>query len=350
MAGVEASEEAARLADFADQMDRHWTAAGDQRPKRVEILPATLPLENVLLPLPDKEAWLRLPHPDELWLPVGWDEYLQLVRLDVIAANASYLIAGTPQSGKTNLLESIAVSIALRWGPAAAQLYALDMKPTGGRLSNTLTQVGTSGSERVAKSPAEAGRLLDNLLAELQRRLQDPDRTEPVTITFTTVGEVVAQWPRLFLLVDDLSKDLSRDFRESGELLQKLDQCLELGARAGLHLFVAGDATAISGISHAFIQRLRASQRGFLFVSARDGAHLFNLRPLASQTKHAMPGRMLLAQAGSIRLVQAGYLEHRNFGNHPLIRERLHLARGTKAPVDGSPAAAGQSTDRGSSE
>lgn len=128
---------------------------------------------------------------------------------------AHVLIAGRTGSGKTELLRTLLVSLALTQRPAQIQFVLIDPKGRGlaplGALPHCLTEV--------LSAPAEAVAWLERLVGEMERR----DRAG-------------RHLPRVVVAIDELAELLHSAGRPAETALTRLAQ---RGREAGLHL-VAG--------------------------------------------------------------------------------------------------------------
>jgi DNA segregation ATPase FtsK/SpoIIIE, S-DNA-T family len=294
--GADDVQHGERLAALAKEMNRVWTEANGARPRPIEILPAHLPLGQ-LLAVPTAEDWAQIPAQEALPTVIGLDDDLQWVSLDLMAHGPSFLLVGAPKCGKTALLETLAVSLAANYSPAAAQFYGIDLRRD--RLSRTLN--GLANTVRVADAPDLAVALFDHVLAEIAARNQR--RTDPAYKAGTVF------WPRLILLADDFSRQLSDVSKENDAIFDRLDQCYKQGRSVGFHLIVAGDGSSLSSMSQPFMQQLKAGQRGFVFTSAVDNASLLGVRVQRVAPKNILPGRAFLVQPNGARLMQVAQFE-----------------------------------------
>lgn len=294
--GADDVQHGERIAALAKEMNRVWAEAAGARPRPIEILAARLPLGQ-LLPAPKAEDWAQLPAQETLPMVSGLDDDLQLVSLDLIAHGPSFLLIGAPKCGKTALLETLAVSLAVNYSPGAVRLYGLDLRRD--RLARTLN--GLANTVRVADAPDLALALLDEVLAEIATRNQR--RTDPAYKAGTVF------WPQLILLADDFSRQLSDVSKENDDIFNRLDQCYKQGRSVGFHLIIAGDGSHLSSMSQPFMQQLKSGQRGFVFASAADNASLLGVRVQRVSPKNILPGRTFLVQPNGARLMQVAQFE-----------------------------------------
>ena len=133
---------------------------------------------------------------------------------------AHILVAGATGSGKTELMRTIIVSLAITYRPAQLQLALIDPKGRGfAPLARFRHCVGP-----IATRPDETLTLLDRLVAEMERR----DR------------EGVSQ-PRIVIAIDELTDLLTT----SGKRVElALTRIAQRGREAGLHLLAGAQKPA----------------------------------------------------------------------------------------------------------
>ena len=154
-----------------------------------------------------------------------------LVRLPSPAV-AHVLVAGTTGSGKTVLLRSIILSLALRH--LSGDLGLLLVDPRGGAafgcFDGLLQLVGP-----VVRDAGEAAAIMPRLVAEMERRDRSKDRLLPMVV-----------------VIDELADMLMAD--RSGELEAGLTRLAAHGRNAGIHLIAATQrpsADVLGGVMRA---------------------------------------------------------------------------------------------------
>ncbi len=196
---------------------------------------------------------------------------------------AHVLVAGTTGSGKTELLRTLALSLALSNRQAELQLLCIDPKGHGlgplVRLPHALAGVVRDG--------AQAVRVLEWLAGELVRRERDGHSR-----------------PRLLVLIDELAEVLSTGGKAAEEPLVRL---AARGREAGLHV-VAGTqkpaSTLMSGLLKAnFPVRLVGR------VASADDARVASGVKACGAEKLLGRGDFLAIAAGGVTRFQAAYAE-----------------------------------------
>ncbi|WP_336445736.1 FtsK/SpoIIIE domain-containing protein [Mangrovactinospora gilvigrisea] len=166
------------------------------------------------------------------------------------------LIAGSPRSGRTTALRTLAGSLASRLSPADLHVYALDCGSSG-----LLPLVGLPhcGAVVTRDQTDRVERLLARLQAEVSRRQQ-----LLAAEGFSSVAEqrrAAAPEDRLpwMLLMLDLWEGFHTVFEsyDFGRLVDDVLRLLREGAAAGLHAVVTSDKSGLGGrISSVFEERL----------------------------------------------------------------------------------------------
>ncbi len=133
---------------------------------------------------------------------------------------AHVLVAGTTGSGKTELMRTLILSLALTNRQSKLQIALIDPKRRGFAPLASLPHV----IEDVAASPGDVWTLLHKLIAEMERRDRDGISS-----------------PHIVVAVDELLEVLAMDSRANGgkEIETALTRIAQRGREAGLHL-VAG--------------------------------------------------------------------------------------------------------------
>ncbi|AYV29104.1 ESX-1 secretion system protein EccCb1 [Streptomyces sp. ADI95-16] len=151
-----------QLADAAPPVRRIW----------LPPLPEAVPLDAAAGPVSVTGSGLRLGHPRQapLRVPLGvLDDPARQWRgpweLDLTVAGGHTAVNGGPQSGKTTLLRSLALSLALTHTPQEVAIYGLDLAGGGLAALAGLPHVGgiagRADRERAARTVAEVRGMLD---------------------------------------------------------------------------------------------------------------------------------------------------------------------------------------------
>ncbi|MBB6173835.1 S-DNA-T family DNA segregation ATPase FtsK/SpoIIIE [Nocardiopsis mwathae] len=136
-------------------------------------LPSATTLDAVTGPARDGGAGMRLPLPEDmrpLQVPVGLlddaaKQWQGLWTIDLTESGGHLAVIGGPQTGKTTLLRTMALSLALTHTPGQVALYALDLVGGGLQALSGLPHVGgvagRTDAERVRRTVEEVHGMLE---------------------------------------------------------------------------------------------------------------------------------------------------------------------------------------------
>ncbi|MFI9465632.1 FHA domain-containing protein [Streptomyces xiamenensis] len=178
------------------------------------------------------------------------------VEANLAAARAPLMIAGPPASGRTELLCSLAVSLAASAGPAALSLLLIEGSATGGGLRPAAELPQVAG-HLAATDPVRMRAFAQDLRAELKRRAlllgeeASGAASSGVVAPRPPADDVrrEAALPRLVVLVDDLDLLLAPPLGApgrpaAGSVIRVLESIAREGHRLGVHLITAGSGGA----------------------------------------------------------------------------------------------------------
>ena len=242
----------------------------------VRLLPRELPYRD-LPAIPTEGAAL----------PIGVDEdTLSPVSVD-FDAEPHFLIIGDVESGKSNLLRTIARDITTRWTPDEAKIITFDFR------RGMLGAVTTPHQIGYVMNSVNAPDVVGNIVAALRDRLTGI-QVDPA------LGEVPT-WsgPRLFLLLDDYDLIASSAGNQMPSIVEFLPQARDIG----LHVVLARSAGgAGQGMYETVMRNLRdMGTPGILLSGSKDEGAV-----LGSQKMEPLPpgrGRLVHRRLGSV-LVQ----------------------------------------------
>jgi DNA segregation ATPase FtsK/SpoIIIE, S-DNA-T family len=265
---------------------------GLARPRR----PWLPPLPDVLLLdtlLPDTLLPGTLPLDDPLAFPYGLTdlpaEQAQRPAVLDLSRDGHLFIAGSPGSGRSQLLRTLAGAIARGASPDDVHLYGLDC---GNGALLAVAELPHCGAVVGRGEPERAARLLGRLTAEVDRRqaLLAAHGHGSVDEQRRTAGPGEAL-PHIVLLLDRWEGfTAALGEADGGRLSEVVLALLREGAQVGMHLVVTGDRSLLGG-------RLAAAteHRICLPLADRSDVALLGLDP-----------RRLPARQGPGRAVRAG--------------------------------------------
>jgi S-DNA-T family DNA segregation ATPase FtsK/SpoIIIE len=210
------------------------------------------PLRGLWLPpLPDKVALQQLPRSGG-WNGTGWDtseKWLNPVvgllddpknqnqrPLALPLREGHLAIYGAPGYGKTTLVQTLVMSLALSYSPAEVNLYLLDF---GGRLLRQFEGLPHVGAVITADEGERVERLLRYLLQELERRKEAFGRRGVSTLLeYRTVAK--EDLPAIVVVIDNYAA-----FTEAFEEVEdSLTQLAREGGNLGLHLVLTANTSS----------------------------------------------------------------------------------------------------------
>ncbi len=169
--------------------------------------------------------------------------------------DSNLLIGGAELSGRTTALRALAAGIAIGCSPADVHLYVLDC---GSGALGQLSELPHCGAVVRHTDPQRAGRLLDRLDAELDRRRDLLSAGGFATVTEQR-GQVATaeRLPYMVLLLngwDTFTAELGQV--DYGRLAATLTRLLGQGAGAGLRVIVTGGLSALTKLAGSCPQRI----------------------------------------------------------------------------------------------
>ncbi|AGL14103.1 type VII secretion protein EccCa [Actinoplanes sp. N902-109] len=221
--------------------------AGSGPPARQVWLPplSAAPSLDTLLPsvVPDPLRGMTVDDPAaqrRLRVPVGivdrpQDQLRELLIADLSGADGHVGIAGAPQSGKSTLLRSLILGLALTNTPREVQFYGLDFG--GGGLSSVagLPHIGSIATrmerDRVVRTVQEIGQVMERREAEFAARGLDSMQSY---LAARERGEINDPFGHVFLVIDGWYT-MKQDFVE---LETKFQELASRGLSFGIHVVV----------------------------------------------------------------------------------------------------------------
>ncbi|MFJ8823031.1 type VII secretion protein EccCa [Streptomyces sp. NPDC102467] len=289
LAGLPRLDGSGSLDDLGDgvghlvaEISRHWKGA---RAPQVRMLPHRLPLAE--LPAPESTEG------DGMRLPLGIDQdALEPVWQD-FSRTPHLIVVGDTESGKTNLMRSLAAGITTRYTPNEAKIIVVDYRRT---LVDAVPEEYRIGHVISRDSLTET---IEGAARALKTRIPGAD-IAPARMRR-------CDWwtgPRLFILVDDYDMVAGNSFQNPFE---PLFDHLTLGFEMGLHLVVARSAMGAGrGMSDGLVRRMDEANNPAVVLSCppTEGRLFGNTKPL-----NLPPGRAQHIARGRARLMQTALVE-----------------------------------------
>lgn len=216
-----------------------------EQPERSTSMPRSIPLDSVQLrswSTPDElcRAWQSQTRPG-LAAPIGTDAN-ETIWVDLVADGPHGLIGGTTGSGKSALLQTWCLSLALEYSPARLNFLFIDYK--GGAAFGGLERLPHCVGSITNLGPSEVIRTLDSLEAELTYRMRllalhgiadiESYPTSRNAVDDSSTDQHVPL-PRLVVVVDEFAALA----HERPEFLHALVDLAARGRSLGIHLMLA---------------------------------------------------------------------------------------------------------------
>ena len=280
-------EQVQELRALAQAIRRAWTGP---MPEPVGVMPEQLPLEDLLARLPAGG-----PRPP-LAVPVGVESVrLRPTWLDLVDDGPDFIIAGTPQSGKTNLLIAWVLALATARSPQEVQFILVSGRRNSLQGLETLPHVlEYARSYREFQQKGVMGRIA----AEIHRREEifshDPQQGE-------RLPHVVVIWDDY----DDFSNALSGE----GEIQKGLDLLARRGRDVNFHSVIVGPLPNLGvGFSDPLPKMVRNWRSGFILRPLEAGdQNPLGVRIRAPDLAQMVAGRGFLARHGREEIVQTAF-------------------------------------------
>ena len=277
------SEELDALQRMAAEMNTAWTGP---RPAPVEVLPASLPLERLLpsVARPDPEA-------RDLAVPMGWDDArLVPATVDLVRDGPHFLVASTPQGGKTTLLATWAIALAHRNSPQQVQFVLVagrrnSLAPLA-RLRHVLDYCARP--EDLEETGA-----LPRLVAEIARREG----------RMASTGD--GKPPTVVVMIDDYDEVFGATGGQAA-VQTGLERLAKRGQDVGIHVIVAGPLPSMGvGYGDVLVKQVKLGRSGFVLRVLDPG----DQNPLgvwiaSSDVRRMPPGRGYVVRNGVEAMLQ----------------------------------------------
>ncbi|MUL43248.1 type VII secretion protein EccCa [Streptomonospora sp. PA3] len=206
-------------------------------------LPAATTLDGVTGPVRVADSGMRLPDPPgQLHIPVGLlddaaRQWQGLWSIDLSASGGHFAIIGGPQTGKTTLLRTLVLSIALTHTPDQVACYALDLVGGGLQALADLPHVGgvaaRTDGERVRRTVEEVRGMLEQRQEVFRDRGIDSIQQLRRMHARGEVPELASA--DVVLCVDGFGA-IRSDFEEINDIVNDL---LQRGGGYGIHIVAA---------------------------------------------------------------------------------------------------------------
>ncbi len=303
--GATDPERAVALKALMEAMDRAWSGP---RPRLFPPVPAVLGLSQILFPA---DRWPSPPPPGRSALfAVNLEDPDQPFEVD-LRDGPYFLVAGTPQSGKTTLLQSWLLALAERYPPSRLLLYLVDLRQSGLLALSDLPHVRAPVAPRKGRrvAPRETGYITDNdLLAQalaeidtvLMARQPALEEARRKARGAFRLDDWLDPQPTLLMVIDDLDVFQAEALPTSKDLLSL---GLKKWRDLGFALIVAGNIPEIEN-AWDWVAQLRNTPVGFQLGTAAFN-QVFKLNfPSDHPAKLLSPGEAFFIRRGQFLRVK----------------------------------------------
>lgn len=212
------------------------------------------------------------------------------------------LIAGTTGSGKSELIQTIILSLALGYSPDEISFVLIDYK--GGGMSGAFENLPhVSGVlTNLSDNRSETGRVLVSLSAEIKRRqvlLRDSGVSHVDSyMKLYYEGKVTEPLPHVIIICDEFAELR----KEQPEFISRLVSISRVGRSLGMHLILATQRPA--GVVDEEIK----SNSGFrICLKVQDGNDSIEMLGKKDAAEINITGRAFVFSDGVCELIQTGY-------------------------------------------
>jgi DNA segregation ATPase FtsK/SpoIIIE-like protein len=243
----------------------------------------------------DNSDWLKAP------LGIVSGNRRRMLRLEAKRDGVHGMIAGGTGSGKSELLMTMIVSLALRYSPDILNFVLVDYK--GGGAFKPFEGLPHCVDIVTNLNKAAVARMFTSINAEIRRRQALNTRTGTKDIIdYRRKGLHLSgdKYPHLFIIIDEYAEMI----QENDKYLHELESITRVGRAQGVNLILASQQP--KGVTDQM--RANIKLRLCLRVEQMDTSRELLRRPDAALLPNGMPGRGYL-QIGNenIELIQVSY-------------------------------------------
>ncbi len=243
----------------------------------------------------EKANWLQVP------LGISAGNRLRTLAMEAKRDGVHGMIAGGTGSGKSELLMTLIVSLALRYSPDILNFLLVDYK--GGGAFKPFEALPHCVDIVTNLNKAAVARMFTSINAEIRRRQALNVRTDTKDIIdyrrkgLHLTGET---YPHLFIIIDEYAEMIS----DNGDYLHELESITRVGRAQGINLILASQQP--KGVTDQM--RANIKLRLCLRVESIDTSRELLRRPDAALLPNGIPGRGYI-QVGNenIELTQVAY-------------------------------------------
>ncbi|MFD1212675.1 FtsK/SpoIIIE domain-containing protein [Arthrobacter sp. GCM10027362] len=270
--------------DTLDRFARLAAAGGRRSAPEAGEIPLRFPLGKTLPGTGMADNWRQHGHRRDLTAVIGCTAAGQL-SLDLAADGPHLLVAGTTGSGKSELLRSLVLGLAVNYSPLQVNFLLVDFK--GGAGLGPLAELPHAAGMLTDLSVENVSRALRWLRAEVRRRESALARLAARDIADCAAGTL----PRLVVVIDEFR--MLAD--EVPDAVPELMRIAALGRSLGIHLVMATQRP-----QGAVTSDIRANVNAAIALRVQHGLDSSDVlgTPVAASIGADTPGRAYLRIAG----------------------------------------------------
>ena len=242
-------------------------------------------------------------HADWLKVTLGLrsGDHPRMLELEAKKDGVHGLIAGGTGAGKSELLMTMIVGLALNYDPSILNFLLVDYK--GGGAFQPFADMPHCVGMITNLNKSAVNRVFTTINAEMQRRQKlnaETGTADIVEYRKKGLHKTHAPYPHLFIIIDEFAEMIT----DAPEFRNELDSITRVGRSAGVNLILAAQRPI--GVSDQM--RANIKLRICLRVEGMDTSREMLRRPDAALLPNGMPGRGYI-QVGNenIELVQVAY-------------------------------------------
>ena len=263
------------LRKLISKMSESWTGP---KAKPVPIMPEVVHLRELLVRTDVKRTLAS----KALAVPIGLNEAeLEPVYFD-LSETPHFLVSGNVQSGKTNFLRALIITMAMRYSPEKLGLYIVDSNAYGLYPFSQLPHV-----KAYINSSEQLPDVVEGIKVILDERKNELNEARKASGGILSEKDFLSSKQMHLIVIDDFN-----DFMQIADLDVKdlFERILKRDRSLGVNLLVASMSSDIGSSWDAFAKALKELQTGLLLASASD-QQVFSIKlPYGEAERALKPG------------------------------------------------------------
>ncbi|UZJ78721.1 type VII secretion protein EssC [Fictibacillus sp. KU28468] len=285
--------------------------AKGERAKPIQMLPREISLNQLLDEFPTADSKL---------LPYGIDvEDLDIQSLDLDDADHVF-VTGRVESGKTSLLQTLALSLMYQNPADQLDLYLIEMEP---QTKGIMSMAAFPHVKGYAADFMQAKELFSEIYAKMEERKSD-------SLSFGWGnGQEENSYPPVVIMIDD-AENFMQQMNMDFEIKDQLEKLTREARQKNIHFMLAGSITSMNSYMHdGWFMNIKKKFAGFLLGSTlSNDLYFFNMRLPHTETDKELSAGDGYIIKGKHTKIKAALpfitLEERNEWE-TLVREKNHV-------------------------